>query len=207
MITDHTAATATAIHHLTQTDIDNIFAQDLLPHMQALYRFAYKLAGNAEAANDLVQDTYLKAARYIGSYKAGTNAKAWLFRILKNSFINDYRRRARGPVAYAPEDLLHVTARAQLKTIVSSNPQPSWMHNLVSDEVARAIARLPIDYRVVLLLCDVEEFSYDEIASIIGIPVGTVRSRLHRARNVLRELLSDYAQAQGYAVATVRACA
>jgi RNA polymerase sigma-70 factor (ECF subfamily) len=178
-----------------------LFERELLPHARALARFAQKLCGDRDLANDLVQETYYKACRYIGHFQVGSNAKAWLFRILKNAFINDYRRRQRQPQQVSLQDA-SPAARGQVAHLSSSRRTEGFTQSLVSDEVLAAIRAMPADYRLVVLLCDVEEFSYDEIAQIVGIPVGTVRSRLHRGRNILRTRLATYAAARGYVEAT-----
>lgn len=177
---------------------DEIFEKELVPHIKSLYHFAYRLTNDEDDANDLVQDTYLKGYRFLKSYKKGSNAKAWLFRILKNSFINMYRRTSKEPNKMDYEE-----AEAFLNTGKSSHMDTIDMrekvyNNTVGDEVSRALNALPMDFRTVIVLCDIEEFSYEEIAQIIDIPIGTVRSRLHRARQLLREMLLSYATSMGY---------
>ncbi len=173
-----------------------LLEREMLPHARALFRFAFKLCHDRDLAHDLVQDTMFKACRYIQHFKAGSNAKAWLFRILKNSFINEYRRRQRLPQQVSLQDT-SPQARAQVMGI-SSRTHEAHSAALVSDEVLAAISAMPADYRLVVMLCDVEAFTYDEIAEIVGIPVGTVRSRLHRGRNILRRRLAKYAAERGY---------
>ncbi|MDX2063639.1 MAG: sigma-70 family RNA polymerase sigma factor [Bacteroidia bacterium] len=178
-------------------DQDALLERELLPHADLLFRFAYKLTGDEELAADLVQETYFKACRYIGNFQAGSNAKAWLYRILKNNFINEYRRKKRTPAQIDIEKAISAETRPE-PTLIQHSSQDTWIQNLMSDEVARAIRELPVDYRVVVVLCDIEEFSYEEIAEIVDIPVGTVRSRLHRGRNILRDRLTKYALTMGY---------
>ena len=173
-----------------------LLEREMLPHARALFRFAFKLCHDRDLAHDLVQDTLFKACRYIQHFKAGSNAKAWLFRILKNSFINEYRRRQRLPQQVSLQDA-SPQARAQVMGI-SGRTHEAHSAALVSDEVLAAISAMPADYRLVVMLCDVEAFTYDEIAEIVGIPVGTVRSRLHRGRNILRRRLAKYAAERGY---------
>jgi RNA polymerase sigma factor (sigma-70 family) len=180
-----------------------LLERELLPHTDALYRFAYKLTGDEDDAADLVQETYLKACRYIANFEAGSNAKAWLYRILKNNFINEYRRKKRLPVQVDIEKAISSETRPE-PTLVQNNSADRWAKNLISDEVAKAIQQLPVDYRLVVVLCDIEEFSYEEIAQIVDIPVGTVRSRLHRGRNILRDQLMKYALTVGYGGATAK---
>jgi RNA polymerase sigma factor (sigma-70 family) len=177
---------------------DTIFEKELLPHVGALQTFAYHLTYNQEDADDLVQETYLKAYRFIDKYEKGTNAKAWLFKILKNAYINEYRKKVKQPtkvdfeeiVAYHDTDDDRISGYSDLREEI-------FLH-MMGDEVTSAINSLPIDFRTVILLCDIEGFTYEEIASIIDVPIGTVRSRLFRARNLLKEKLTDYAQKHGY---------
>lgn len=177
---------------------DALFEREFFPLMDALYNFAFHLVYNEEDANDLVQETFLKAYRFIDSYQEGTNAKAWLFKILKNAFINDYRKKTRQPSKVDMEDItgFHDTDDASPVTYVDL--RQDVFKDLMGDEVTQALNALPVDFRTVILLCDIEDFSYEEIAGIIDIPIGTVRSRLHRARNILKEKLRQYAQSEGY---------
>lgn len=178
---------------------DALFEQELMPHLKSLYHFAFRLSGNEDDANDLVQDTFLKAYRFLGSYERGSNAKAWLFRILKNSFINNYRKTSKEPnkIDYEEAELYLQTGKAAFSDSIDAREK--LFRDLIGDEVSRALASLPVDFRTVIILCDIEEFTYEEIAKIVDIPIGTVRSRLHRARNMLRDTLVDYAIRMGYA--------
>lgn len=171
--------------------------EEMLPHMPVLYRYAMKLTLDKDAAGDLVQETYLKACRYLEHFRHGSNAKAWLYRILKNTFINDYRRAKRAPTQNGLEDLL-VKGKIPVSSLTTSVTPTRWSDRSLSDEVSLAMRALPADYRAVVVLCDIEGFSYDEIAEITAVPVGTVRSRLHRGRNILRKRLLKYAAANGY---------
>ncbi len=181
-----------------KTKYDKIFENELLPHVGALQTFAYHLTYNQEDADDLVQETYMKAYRFIDKYDEGTNAKAWLFKILKNAYINEYRKRVKQPtkvdfediVAYHDTDDDHISGYSDLREEI-------FLH-MMGDEVTSAINSLTIDFRTVILLCDIEGFTYEEIASIIDVPIGTVRSRLFRARNLLKEKLTSYAQKMGF---------
>lgn len=180
-------------------DKEVVFEKDFFPFADALYNFAYHLTYNEEDANDLVQDTFLKAYRYINSFQKGTNAKAWLFKILKNGFINHYRKKSKGPSQIDYEEII-AYQDADDDNVRNSHLdlREEIFDNLLGDEVSIAINSLPIDFKTVILLCDVEGFSYEEIAKIIDIPVGTVRSRLHRGRNLLKERLEKYAISMGY---------
>lgn len=177
---------------------DKLFEKEFLPHMDALYNFGYHLTYNDEDANDLVQETFLKAFRFINSYIEGTNAKAWLFKILKNAFINEYRRKSKRPVHVDYEDIKDFHDTDDPIQRVSLDLREEVFQDMMGDEVTQAINTLPVDFRTVVLLCDIEGFTYEEMASIIDIPIGTVRSRLHRARNMLKEKLREYAQKLGY---------
>jgi len=166
--------------------------------MDTLYNFGFHLTYNEVDAQDLVQETLLKAYRFINSYQEGTNAKAWLFRILKNAFINEYRKRARQPDPIDYEEVVHYQDREDASYSGYVDLRQEIFQGLMGDEVTIALNNLPVDFRTVVLLCDIEGFTYEEIASIMDIPIGTVRSRLHRARNMLKEELKTYAANQGF---------
>ncbi|MBL7792537.1 MAG: sigma-70 family RNA polymerase sigma factor [Saprospiraceae bacterium] len=183
---------------LQKEELDRIFDRELVPHLDALYSFAYHLTFNEHDANDLVQDTYMRAYRAIGTFQSGTNAKAWLFQILKNAFINLYRKRSKRPVHVDYEEVALVQRENEGPKAGYDDLRTEIFDNLMGDEVTNALNSLSVNFRVVVLLSDIGDFSYEEIAAILGIPVGTVRSRLFRARNLLKEKLSAYALAQGY---------
>lgn len=184
---------------MTLSEKHRLFEEEFLPHIEALHTFAYHLALDDDTANDLVQDTYLKAFRFIEQYDRGTNAKAWLFKILKNAFINEYRRKKRQPVHVDFEDVrIGQDTEDAGSTDSYVDLREDLFHYLIGDEVSQAINAMPVEFRTVILLCDVEDFSYEEIAAILDIPIGTVRSRLHRARNTLKEKLAHYARTLGY---------
>lgn len=171
-----------------------------MPHMSALYNFAVRMCRDSDDAADLVQETYLKAYRFFDSFERGTNCKAWLFRILKNSYINRYRKTSK-----APDVVDYDTVEDFYETIRDSSVAPSTFDEQVfsqalDDEVARSIAELPEEFRTVIILCDIEEFTYEEIAEFVDCPIGTVRSRLHRARKMLAAKLYSYARKRGYGV-------
>ncbi len=178
---------------------DKIFEEEFFPLMDDLYNFAYHLTYNEEDANDLVQDTFMKAYRFIKSYEQGTNAKAWLFRILKNGFINEYRKKSKQPIKADFEDVVaYHDSEEEKANDVSVDFRQDVFQGIIGDEVTKAINALPADFRLVILLCDIEGFTYEEISKIVDIPIGTVRSRLHRARNLLKEKLKEYAEKLGY---------
>jgi len=183
----------------SDTERNDIFNREFMPHINSMYNFAFRLTMDEDDANDLVQDTYLKAFRFISSFERGTNAKAWLFRILKNSFINDYRKRSKEPskvdyqeveTTYNSEEAAEVDHTTDLRV--------ETVQDMIGDEVATALNSLPVDFRTVIILCDIEGFTYEEMAKILDIPIGTVRSRLHRARNLLKDKLRTYAASMGY---------
>lgn len=186
-----------------QNSKDAIFEREFLPQIDALYNFAYNLTRNETDANDLVQETYLKAYKFIESYRENTNAKAWLFRILKNTFINDYRKRKNRPTQVDYEE--NVLFHQESDTLFSGSLdlQEDMFSAMMGDEVTLAMEALKVDFRIVILLSDIEGFSYEEIAEIINVPIGTVRSRLFRARNMLKEKLQAYAAAK-YGIADKR---
>lgn len=177
---------------------DSLFERELFPLMDALYNFAFHLTYNEDDANDLVQETFMKAYRFIDSYQEGTNAKAWLFKILKNAFINDYRKKTRQPTRVDYEEFSGYQEADDDAPTEYVDLRQEVFGGLIGDEVTKALNELPVDFKTVILLCDVEDFSYEEIAAIVDIPIGTVRSRLHRARNILKEKLRNYAENEGY---------
>ncbi len=175
-----------------------VFEKEFLPQIDALYTFAYHLTYDEEDANDLVQETYLKAFRFIDKYDEGTNAKAWLFKILKNAFINHYRKRSKQPTKVDYEEIAAYHDEGDTNYSSYLDLREELFQTMMGDEVTNAINALPVDFRAVILLCDVEGFTYEEISKIVDIPIGTVRSRLHRARNMLKEKLKEYAASLGF---------
>jgi RNA polymerase sigma-70 factor (ECF subfamily) len=175
-----------------------VFHEEFLPHADALYTFAYHLVYDPDDAQDLVQETFLKAFRFIDSYQQGTNAKAWLFKILKNAFINEYRKRSKRPTEVDFEEYSSYRDTDDASPTQFVDLRQDLFQGMLGDEVTNALNSLPVDFKTVILLCDVEDFSYEEIAKIVDIPIGTVRSRLHRARGMLQEKLADYAKSYGY---------
>ncbi len=175
-----------------------IFDKEFMPHINSMYNFAFRLTNDEDDAKDLVQDTYLKAYRFISSFESGTNSKAWLYRILKNSFINDYRKKSKQPakVDYQEVETFYNSDDVDMK--ITHDLRIDAVKDMIGDEVANALNSLAVDFRVAIILCDLEGFTYEEMAKILDIPIGTVRSRLHRARNLLKEKLESYAQSMGY---------
>ncbi|MCS6904719.1 MAG: polyphosphate kinase 1 [Bacteroidia bacterium] len=179
-------------------DLEALFENEMLPHLKSLYHFAYRLTNDEDQSKDLVQDTYLKAYRFLSSYEKGSNAKAWLFRILKNSFINNYRKTSKEPNKVDYEEAENFLNTSKSSYSDSIDLRDKIFGCLIGDEVSKALNALPVDFRTVIILCDIEEFTYEEISKIVDIPIGTVRSRLHRARKMLREKLASYALSLGY---------
>jgi RNA polymerase sigma-70 factor (ECF subfamily) len=174
------------------------FEKEAIPHMDALYNFALRMTGDSDEANDLVQETYLKAFRFFDKFERGTNCKAWLFRIMKNTFINTYRKSSKEPDKIDYEEVENFYENIKPSSTDSAHLEKEIYDNLLDDELSNAIAALPEDFRTVIILCDIEGFTYDEIADFVDIPVGTVRSRLHRARKMLFVKLYNYAADKGY---------
>ncbi|MCZ2102248.1 MAG: sigma-70 family RNA polymerase sigma factor [Chitinophagales bacterium] len=175
-----------------------IFENELLAHMEALKTFAFHLTYNEDDADDLVQDTYMKAHKFIDNYTEGTNAKAWLFKILKNSYINEYRKKVKQPTQVNLDDVVFLKSIDESKNQTYEDLREVIFDNALGDEVTMALMSLPEEFREVILLCDIENFSYEEIAKTIELPIGTVRSRLFRARNMLKDKLKTYALNLGY---------
>lgn len=176
------------------------FERTALPHLDALYGAAHRLTRNPRDAEDLVQDTVLRAYRFWESFERDSNCKAWLFRILTNTFINTYQKKKRSREVL---DAAQAEQRATDGVLVHEHsvkqrdPERLLMDQSLSDDVARALESLPDDFRVAVVLCDVEGFSYKEIADIMECPVGTVMSRLYRGRRLLKESLHDFAVEHG----------
>lgn len=183
---------------MTRAEKQKVFEEELFPHIEALNTFAYHLSYNETQAKDLVQETYLKAYRFIDKYQRGTNAKAWLFKILKNAYINEYRKKSKRPQQVDLEDFISYHDTDEDSKVQYLDLREEIFANMMGDEVTIAINSLPVDFRTVVLLCDIEGFSYEEISKIIDIPIGTVRSRLFRARNMLKEKLKGYAERMGF---------
>lgn len=176
------------------------FKAEMLPHMKALYYFALGKTGDPEDAKDLLQETYFNAYRYLDKYSSGTNAKGWLVRIMMNSFINRYRKSSREPDKVSYDDIKDYYLILSEPAGDAHQTQDEIFDNQLGDETSQALQNLPNDYRTVIILSDLEGYSYEEIADFVEIPIGTVRSRLHRGRKILRSALKDYASNHGYRV-------
>lgn len=176
----------------------HVFDHEFMPHIDSMYNFAYRLTFDEDDAKDLVQDTYMKAFRFINSFQEGTNAKAWLYRILKNSFINDYRKKSKQPAKVDYQEVEQFYNSEDTPSNATVDLRLETTKDMIGDEISNALNSLAVDFRTVVILCDLEGFTYEEMAKILDIPIGTVRSRLHRARNLLREKLGTYALSMGY---------
>lgn len=175
-----------------------IFESEFIPHMEAMYNFAYRITYDEDTAKDLLQDTYYKAFKFINSFQEGTNAKAWLFRILKNSFINEFRKKNKEPSMIDYQDVETYYNSDDVNEVITNDLRVEVLQGMIGDEVSNALNALAVDFRIVIILCDLEGFTYEEMSKILDIPIGTVRSRLHRARNLLRERLKTYAKTMGF---------
>ena len=175
------------------------FKKVMMPYADALFNYALYLTGDREQSSDLLQDTFIKAYRFFDKFEQGTNAKAWLYRIMKNTFINEYRRIHRQPEIVEFDE--QISPYQMSHSSEGMNDLRDKMESrMFDDELAGAIAGLPEKFRSVIVLRDIEEMPYEEIAGVLAIPIGTVRSRLHRARSILFSKLKGYAQARGYKV-------
>lgn len=181
------------------------FEDIAMEHIDSLYSMAIRLVFNKEAAEDLVQETYLKAYRFFDTFQKGTNIKAWLFKILRNTFINKYRKTVKLPSEIFYEDVESVNSNLSYKQESDSAELTDTLEtkyndlgNLMEDDVKHAIDSLPIEYKEAILLSDVEELSYNDIAEITNVPIGTVKSRLNRGRKLLQKSLWEYAKDRGF---------
>jgi RNA polymerase sigma-70 factor, ECF subfamily len=174
------------------------FADQAMEFAPQLYGAALRMTRNSADAEDLVQETYLRAYRGFAGFEEGTNLRAWLFRILTNTFINSYRSKQRRPQETDLADVEDLYMYKRLPQLAAARSAEDQMFELFTDdEVKRALEDLPEAFRLPVLLADVQDFSYKEIAEILDIPIGTVMSRLHRGRKAMQKQLFDYAQARG----------
>ncbi len=176
------------------------FEAAAMPFVDGLYNTAFRMTRNPADAEDLVQETYLKAYKYYDKFQEGTNFKAWLFKILKNTFINSYRKRQQQPpqsdfsaIEESFESQVSEDAYGRVKS-----PEQELLDSVLDEHVQQALENIPDDYRMAVILADLEGFSYKEIAEILEVPVGTVMSRLYRGRKLLEREMLEYARTRGY---------
>lgn len=180
------------------------FADQAMDHMSSLYTAAMRMTRNPADAEDLVQETYLKAYRAFNSFQEGTNLKAWLYKILTNTFINSYRAKKRRPDETDLDDVEDLYLYRRLGGLEAAaagrSAEEEVLDHFTDDDVKAALEALPEQFRMAVLLADVEGFSYKEIADIVDVPIGTVMSRLHRGRKALQKALLDFGIERGLAV-------
>ena len=175
-----------------------LFEQEALPHLDAVYAVALRLVRNRDDADDLVQETVLRAFKFFDQYSPGTNCRAWLLTILYNAFRNGYRRSSREPVAFDAGDYERELDKAVIRSGAERNdPESLIFGQLMDEEIESALNALAEDFRAAILLVDVQELSYQETALVLKIPIGTLRSRLSRARAAMRLRLRELARARG----------
>ena len=175
------------------------FEKEAMIHADGLYRTALRMTRNQDDAADLVQEALIKAYRFWDRYEEGSNARAWLYKIMTNIFINNYRSKSRAPQSIAYEDIDDNFLFGQLADLPpGSNPETEFFAKVFNEDVKKAVGALPEDFRLVVTLSFLDGFSYQEIADIAGLNIGTVKSRLHRGRKLLQKSLWDYAVRNGF---------
>jgi RNA polymerase sigma-70 factor (ECF subfamily) len=192
---------------LEEIDLKNKYKEfetEVIPYTDALKSFALKMTNDTDDADDLLQDTLMKAFRFFDKFEKGTNMKAWLFQIMKNSFINNYRKTSKEPNKVDYEDVQNFYENIKSEDVKSQHYQSDAFSDVLDDEITSALSKLPDDFRTIVFLSDVEGYTYEEIADFVDCPIGTVRSRLHRARKMLYSLLYEYALEKGFVSKSVR---
>ena len=179
-------------------DLYEEFDSIVISQSAALKSFALKMTNDEDEAEDLLQDTLLKAFRFFDKFEKGTNAKAWLFQIMKNTFINNYRKTSKEPYKVDYEDVQNFYETIKADEVKTQHFQGDAFSDILDDELTDALSKLPDDFRTIVFLSDIEGYSYEEIANFVDCPIGTVRSRLHRARKMLYSLLYNYAYDKGF---------
>ncbi|AQX82218.1 RNA polymerase subunit sigma [Plantibacter sp. H53] len=185
-----------------EPDPRSLFEAQALPFIDQLYGAAMRMTKNPSDAQDLVQETFVKAFAAFAQFEQGTNLKAWLYRILTNTYINTYRKKQREPYQGTIDDLedWQLGGAESISATSSRSAEAEAIDHLPDSDVKNALQAIPEDFRLAVYLADVEGFAYQEIADIMKTPIGTVMSRLHRGRRLLRDLLADYASSRGFTV-------
>jgi RNA polymerase sigma-70 factor (ECF subfamily) len=182
----------------TSADRRKRFEDEALPHLDSLYTMAIRLARNPDDANDLLQETVLRAYRFFHQFESGTNCRAWMLTILFNNFRNGYRKSSREQPAASAEEFERKLEGESLRVDAGgSNPETILSGQGMEGEVETALAGLPAEFREALLLVDVEELSYLEVSGVLNVPIGTVKSRVSRGRAMLRDVLTSFAKERG----------
>jgi len=182
----------------TGADRRKRFEDEALPHLDALYTMAIRLARNPDDANDLLQETVLRAYRFFHQFESGTNCRAWMLTILFNNFRNGYRKSSREQPASSSEEFERKVENESLRTDpAGSNPEAMLSALGMEGEVETALASLPGEFRDAILLVDVEELSYQEVSGVLNVPIGTIKSRVSRGRALLRDTLANFAKERG----------
>ena len=174
------------------------FESEIVPHLNSLKNYALKMTHDFDESEDLLQNTLLKAFRFFGSFEKGSNIKAWLFTIMTNSFINNYRKKNKQPFKIEYDDVQNFYEKIKSEEVKIKHYQNDAFSNILDDDITNALSKLPDEFRTIIFLSDIEGYSYQEIANFVDCPVGTVRSRLHRARKILYSLLYKYALQNGF---------
>ncbi len=194
----HEVEGAVVVEDREAKEMREAFEALALEHFDALYNTAVRLTRNPSEAQDLLQETFLKAFRFYHRFELGTNIRAWLFTILRNTYINVYRKAARQQQVDFDQVAPFYADTSDPSAWNDRGTMEEMLRHLVQDDVKRALESLPDEYRMVVLLADLEDFAYKEIAEIVGCPVGTVMSRLFRGRRLLRKSLAEFAKKSGY---------
>jgi RNA polymerase sigma-70 factor (ECF subfamily) len=183
---------------MTGEEIKKKFESMIIPHMDALFGTAQRMTRNQRDAEDLLQETFLKAYRSIHQFEEGTNFRAWLFKILVNTYISQYRKKSKEPKQMSYDNLEEFYLFQQMEKTGSHQQKTELLDELFDDDVSNALEELPDPFRVVIQLADIEDFSYKEISGILNVPIGTVMSRLFRGRKILEKNLWEYARKKGF---------